>query len=586
MMLEWRPHDRLFVMSLSCHCQKSTSSLCPGHRTLWARLARLLQPFSLILGTVALFGLPLGPHPFAQTGEDWLSHLHPEEAALHSQAYQQHVDEILSQGNSEALRQLAIMSVFSRDWMVAAQAAERFRLQATRFDLVPIEISAWSEAGDQTQALDVLNLALGAPEGEWTGWSRLTELMWAIPSTNQALDLLDALDGSVNPESKPWVRMETRIRLLRKNAQAPAALELIQTLLANAPNPERVELGLKLARGQGESGLALAMMDDLLPEQKNAPEFAIWRAELNKDLGQLDEAIAALQTTQPTPEVLFYLGTTAQAAGEDEIAQEAWSLLPVSSDQATVDSKDAYYTAHLAQSLGYFGQAWTWFGRVTEPPWKTEALLARGLLLNQFAQTQGFDSLEGSLQQVLEGLEQVRSGDDEQTRQQAWAIEALLLRQARQSDRFIERVGQALAEDPDNESLLYLRALEALRLERLSLAEQDLRRIIRVNRYNADALNALGYMLADRTQRFHEAHRLIEQALKLEPNSPEILDSMGWVNFRLGRLTLALDYLEKAHALKQDPEIQAHLIQVLEAQGQYERAKALASSASDQTMSP
>lgn len=569
---------------LLSHQNPNSTAVAKSHNQAFGQLVARLRHWS-VLWVLAwgLSMLPDGSSLFAQTGVDWLSHLHPEEAAIHTEAYQQHVDEILSVGDTESLRQLAIMSVFSRDWVVAAEAAERFRVQGTGYELIPIEISALSEAGERDRALNVLILALEAPDGEWTGWSRLTELLWAIPKTDQALGLLDALDDSLGSKEKRWVRMETRTRLLRKNGQAAEALDLIQALLSSAPTPERVELGLRLARELGEISLALTMTDHLSRQQKNTPEFAIWRAELHKDLGQVDEAIGVLQATEPTPEVLFYLGTTAQAAGEDDIAKQAWSLLPLTSDQAKVDSKDAYYTAHLAQSLGYFGQAWTWFGRVTESPWETEALLARGLLLNQFAQSQGFDSLEGSLQQVLAGLERVRAGEDEQTSQQAWAIEALLLRQAKQSDRFIERLSQALAEDPDDESLLYLRAIEAFRLDRLSLAEQDLRRIIRINRNNADALNALGYMLADRTQRFHEAHRLIEQALILEPNSPEILDSMGWVNFRLGRSALALEYLEKAHALKDDPEIRAHLIEVLEAQGQYERANALASSSSDQT---
>ncbi len=522
----------------------------------------------------------------AQANDDWLSHLNPEEAAAHGEAYEAHVAEILISDDPESLRQLAVMSVFSRDWSVAAKAAALFREQTKSFDLTPIEVTALVESDDQLEALERLILALEAPESEWTGWQRLTKLLWAIPDSKKALELLDSLDSSVEPTKHPWVRLETRARLLYQNGRETEALALTETLLANAPSPDRVEWGLQLARALGETRLALSMMDHLSSEQQKEPNFAIWRAELYKGLGQVSEAISVLQASEPTPEVLFYLGTTALEVDEDDIAQAAWELLPVSGDQSNMDSKDAYYTAHLAQSLGYFGQAWTWFGRVTEAPWESEALLARGLLLNQFAQTQGFDELEGSLQQVLAGLERVREMDDEQTSQQAWAIEALLLRQAAQSDRFIERSSQALAEDPDNEALLYLRALEAMRLDRLSLAEQDLRRIIRVNRNNADALNALGYMLADRTQRFREAHRLIQQALELEPNSPEILDSMGWVNYRLGRLTLALEYLEKAYELSEDPEIREHLIQVLRVSGDHERADVLSKAQADLAVSP
>lgn len=560
-------------MSLRCHSPISTPLIRCVVDQYWRALALL-----------CLFGLSAGL--MAQPTDDWLSHLHPQEAAAHGEAYQQHIDEILSSGDADALRQLAVMSVFSRDWVVAAQAAGEVRLLESSFDLAPIELSALVESGDSQGALDVLMLALEAPHSEWSGWLRLVELLWAVPDSLRALALLDALDSVVAPKDHPWVRMEARARLLFKAGRAGEALQLTQTLLASASNPDRVEWGLRLARSQGEAELGLAMIEYLPPQEKNQPNFSIWRSELYKDLDRLAEAVAVLQASKPTPEVLYYLGTTAQAMGEERIAQEAWEMLPVTGDQGRVSSKDAYYTAHLAQSLGYFGQAWTWFGRVTEAPWENEALLARGLLLNQFAQTNGFESLEGSLQQVVSGLERVRDAGDEQALQQAWAIEALLLRQANQSELFVDRVGQALAEDPDNEGLLYLRALEAMHLGRLSLAEQDLRRMIRVNRNNADALNALGYMLADRTQRFHEAHRLIDQALRLKPNSPEILDSMGWVNYRLGRVALALEYLERAHALSQDPEITAHLIEVLKAHGEYDRANALASGPVDGASGP
>jgi tetratricopeptide (TPR) repeat protein len=78
-----------------------------------------------------------------------------------------------------------------------------------------------------------------------------------------------------------------------------------------------------------------------------------------------------------------------------------------------------------------------------------------------------------------------------------------------------------------------------------------------------DALNALGYTLADRTDRYDEARRYIQRALALKPNNPAILDSMGWVEFRLGNLNTALEYLQQAAAINPDPEIAAHLGEVL-----------------------
>ena len=92
---------------------------------------------------------------------------------------------------------------------------------------------------------------------------------------------------------------------------------------------------------------------------------------------------------------------------------------------------------------------------------------------------------------------------------------------------------------------------------------------------HAHAHNALGYTLADRSERLDEARQLIETALKLAPEDPFIMDSMGWVLYRQGDIPQALDYLKRAHALRPDPEIAAHFGEVLWVNGQRDEARAL-----------
>jgi tetratricopeptide (TPR) repeat protein len=104
-------------------------------------------------------------------------------------------------------------------------------------------------------------------------------------------------------------------------------------------------------------------------------------------------------------------------------------------------------------------------------------------------------------------------------------------------------------------------------------SERDLRAILTLQPDDADALNALGYLLADHTDHCAEAQVLITRALTQRPNDPAILDSMGWVLYRLGKHDEALPYLEKAFATTKDPEIAAHLGEVLWINGQYDAAK-------------
>ena len=106
----------------------------------------------------------------------------------------------------------------------------------------------------------------------------------------------------------------------------------------------------------------------------------------------------------------------------------------------------------------------------------------------------------------------------------------------------------------------------------LELMESDLRNIIERDPDNATALNALGYTLANRTDRYDEAYDLIARALELQPDEPAILDSMGWILYRKGNYTEALDYLTRAYAVFPDPEVAAHLGEVMWVSGDTEGA--------------
>ena len=134
---------------------------------------------------------------------------------------------------------------------------------------------------------------------------------------------------------------------------------------------------------------------------------------------------------------------------------------------------------------------------------------------------------------------------------------------------------QALQREPDNNELLYARALLAEKMDKLDILERDLRAILKRDPENALALNALGYTLADRTTRFAEAEQLIKHALVLLPNDPAVLDSMGWVQFRLGHHAEALKYLRQAYEINDDAEIAAHLVEVLWASGDQAGARRL-----------
>ncbi|MDH4093576.1 MAG: tetratricopeptide repeat protein [Betaproteobacteria bacterium] len=153
-------------------------------------------------------------------------------------------------------------------------------------------------------------------------------------------------------------------------------------------------------------------------------------------------------------------------------------------------------------------------------------------------------------------------------RVQVLIAEAQLLRDADRHREAYELLGKALKAQPEQPELLYDYALTAEKLERYDVLESSLRRLIKLKPDYAHAYNALGYSLADRNQRLPEARKLIERALELSPEDYYIIDSMGWVLYRMGDLKGAEQYLRRAYDGRPDAEISAHLGEVLWAMGE------------------
>jgi tetratricopeptide (TPR) repeat protein len=152
-------------------------------------------------------------------------------------------------------------------------------------------------------------------------------------------------------------------------------------------------------------------------------------------------------------------------------------------------------------------------------------------------------------------------------------VDAQLLREAREFKQCYELLNTALEEFPDSYELLYDRAMAAERLDRLDVVESDLKRVIAMKPDYAHAYNALGYTLAEKTDRLAEAMTLIQQAVKLSPDDPFILDSLGWVYYRMGKLDDSIRVLQSAYTARSDPEIAAHLGEALWARGSRDEAR-------------
>jgi Flp pilus assembly protein TadD len=150
--------------------------------------------------------------------------------------------------------------------------------------------------------------------------------------------------------------------------------------------------------------------------------------------------------------------------------------------------------------------------------------------------------------------------------------EASLLAHAKQDQEAFDMLRDAVENLPNSPDLIYDYAMAAERVRQFDVMEHELRKLILLKPEMVHAYNALGYSLADRNERLDEAQKLIEKALSMSPSDYFILDSMGWLKYRRGQLSQALDYLKRAYATQADPEIAAHLGEVLWQQGDREGA--------------
>lgn len=255
----------------------------------------------------------------------------------------------------------------------------------------------------------------------------------------------------------------------------------------------------------------------------------------------------------------YWLGLIALEQGRNGVARKHFLHL-MSLNRRT--DLAAYYLGRIAEDADQPKQAIDWYERAEGGEFNDEAQVRVVRLM----------ASRGDVEEARDWLQAKRIQYPDQS-VRLYLIEVSLLREHGTPEQVMALFDKAVRAVPDNNDLLYARGLYAASQNRLDILERDMLQVIGNDPENADALNALGYTLADQTGRHQEALDYIQRALALKPDSAAILDSMGWVMFRLGRLQEALDYLQRAFAKLPDPEIAAHLGEVLWVTGDHQQAQ-------------
>lgn len=331
------------------------------------------------------------------------------------------------------------------------------------------------------------------------------------------------LQAALNIQPDNVRALQLKARLLRLDGQSTAAVEVLNQALKS--NPEEVRLWLELARTQLKSGQLRAAeqtFDRIITLQPDNPQIRLALARIQMETGQNS---AARQTLEELTEYPL-------------LADQAWLHLGqlAENDKDTAAALESYQQVTSGQAL-------------------LEAARASTRILLQQDQYHGaLQFLHLKRQQAPELTTPLTLMGEQLLRQQSDYAAAL---------QWIDEGRYLLPEGQDSPQLLYSRAMINFQLNDLQQMENDLQLLLEIEPNSAMALNALGYTLVDRTSRINEGLLLIQKAHALDSEAPEILDSLGWALFKLGRKVEAREYLEEAYARLPDEEIAAHLAETL-----------------------
>jgi tetratricopeptide (TPR) repeat protein len=375
---------------------------------------------------------------------------------------------------------------------------------------------------------------------------------------------------------------------IAEKASSPSqAMAIMQQLIPDdSKKPEALYAMALVASQAKQLQLAGEYIDRALKIDPKSTKALVLKAHTLIGMGKKDEGIAFLaQAVEKSPDDLTLRSAFARILLELNEAEKAFDQFRVLHRKQPENPDTLYALGVLSMQMEHLDRAKLYFKELIDRHQRTnEASYYLGVIaedekrtdaaLDWYSRVEGENQADaqvriakiladsGSLDEARETLQRLRVNDP-QNELKFYMIEAELLRDNRQYDEANEVYTKALATYPDNIDLLYARGLNAADMGRLDLLEHDLRKILATEPDHADALNALGYTLADKTDRLLEAKGYIEKALALKPDNPAILDSMGWVEFRLGNLQAALGYLQQAAKLSPDAEIASHLGEVL-----------------------
>jgi len=355
--------------------------------------------------------------------------------------------------------------------------------------------------------------------------------------------------------------------LAAQNGLGEPALEYLDRslLLAEIEGVHAVRARVLMRLGRSEE--AVGSLQKAVQRKPSDQALRLTYARLLVDIKQYDKARAEfealLQASPDDAELLYTLGLLSLESQRLDDA-EKYMMMLVRLDER--DGEAQYYLGRIYENRRQYDKAIEWYEQVHLGDYKFDARLRIADMLG----------LAGKTDEAIEHLDAMLKGSQSNgSLVRIYVAKGELLRYARRYEDAMAVFDTALEIVPGNSDLLYARALVAERLGHIDQLERDLKIILKTEPDNAHALNALGFTLADQTERFDEAYGYLKRAIEIMPEDPAIIDSLGWVHYRMGNYEESIRLLRTALSRFDDAEIAAHLGEVLWVTGNQQEARGI-----------
>ncbi|MFD0322265.1 tetratricopeptide repeat protein [Lysobacter gummosus] len=462
-----------------------------------------------------------------------------------------------------AERATSIALVAKQDTTAAEALGLWRKLGGKGHSLAAAEATLSLRRGDDRAALRQLNdLMTAEPD---TGWRQVLGVLTAgAKDQKQAGRVLEKIVGGGKIPQRNLMAWVAFGGLAQRLDQPKLTERIVSEVVKRFPGEPRVGLlRASQLREDGKTEEASQLLATLLPLADTDTNLRALIAEQYEGLNDFQN-VAAVLARGPQDEQTYALRASYLARAEDKpTLTKLYDELRA--DAAKPDPARRLLLGQLAEFLERNDEALNWYQGV---PGGSQRSIARLRSANVLHKLKRSDEAYASLRAI-----QSDASADDDTRRDGYILEANLRADDKNVAGENDAFARGLAAFPDEPEILYARALSWERRDDVARAEADFRRILVAEPDSIAALNALGYTLADRTTRYQEAFELIERARTAEPDNAAIIDSYGWVLYRLGRVKEAETELRRALTMQKDAEIAAHLAELLWETGRKDEAR-------------